>query len=60
MSSVVGHGEENVTVWKWYWKKSSTEWMMYDETVLLLLLPLSFLFVIPLQPNEMFFETFPG
>ena len=37
MSSVVGNEEENVTVWKWYWKKSSAEWIMYDKTVLLLL-----------------------
>ena len=35
MSSVIGHGDENVTVWKWYWNKSPTEWIMYDKTVLL-------------------------
>ena len=58
MSSAVGHGEKNVTVWKWYWKKSQTEWATYDATVLLLLLPLiCFYFVYILQFVEMNFES---
>lgn len=57
MSSIVGYGEKNVTVWKWYWEKSPTEWMVYDATVILLL-QLTSPFVILLQPEEIFFETF--
>lgn len=58
MSSAVGHGEKDVTVWKWYWKKSQTEWATYDATVLLLLLPLiCFYFVYILQFVEMNFES---
>ena len=33
MSSLVGFGEKNVTVWNWYWQKSESEWVMYDTTV---------------------------
>lgn len=40
MSSALGHGEKNVTFWKWYWKKSQTEWITYDTTVLLIIFPL--------------------
>ena len=40
MSSALGHGEKNVTFWKWYLKKSQTEWITYDTTVLLLIFPL--------------------